>query len=108
MALHLAQRADLAVLDWRRAIAAAVEQGRELVERHVLDQHQVGRHDGAAVAARMPRAIKPPGELAVAPQDAPDALAHRPPVAAADKAASAEERVGDQIGGPLGAADDLI
>ena len=57
---------------------------------------------------RMARALEPPDELAVAAQDAPHALGHGAAIAAADEAAGAEEGVGDEIGRPLGTADDLV
>ena len=59
-------------------------------------------------APGMARALEPPGELAIAAQDAPDAVGHGAAVAAADEAAGAEEGVGDQIGRPLLPADDLV
>ena len=108
MALHLAQRAKLALVERIGAIGAAVEMGQQLSDRHRLDQHQVGGHHGARVAAGMARALEPPAQLAVAAQDAPGALGHGAAVAAADEAAGAEERVGDEVGGPLAAAGDLV
>src|SRR5471032_680638 len=56
----------------------------------------------------MARAVEPPLQLAVAPQDAPHAVGHGAPVAAADEAAGAEERVGDQVGRTLLPAGDLV
>ncbi len=52
--------------------------------------------------------VEPPGELAVAAQDAPRAIGHGPAVAAADEAAGAEIGIGDEIGRPLGMADDFV
>ena len=56
----------------------------------------------------MARAVEPPGELAPAAQDAPDALGHGAAIAAADEAAGAEERICDAIGRPVRTADDLV
>ena len=111
MAFHLAQRAELGLVERRGPVAAAVEHRLDLREGRAVDQHQVGGDDAARQAPtprRMARAFEPPGELAVAAQDAPDAIGHGAAIAAADEAAGAEEGVGDQIGRPLGTADDLV
>ena len=56
----------------------------------------------------MARALEPPGELAVAAQDAPDAFGHGAAIAAADEAPGAEIGVGDRSAGRFGTADDLV
>src|SRR5260370_1004255 len=43
MALHLAQRADLGFVERVGPIAAAVEEGRDLTEAQLVDQHQLRR-----------------------------------------------------------------
>ena len=112
MALHLAQRAQLRLVERRRPVGAAVEHRLDLAELELVGQQQVGGDDGARRAAamerRMARALEPPEELAVAAQDAPHALGHGAAIAAADEAAGAEEGVEHEIGRPLGAADDLV
>ncbi len=92
----------------RRPIAPAVEHGLHVVQGEAFGQDQVGSGDGARGAIGMAHAIEPPGELAIAPQDAPHAIGYGAAIAAADEAAGAEEGVGDQIGRPLGPADDLV
>ena len=108
MAFHLAERAQLGLVERLRAIAAAVEHGGELREVVAFDEDQVGRDDGAGGAIGMARALQPPGELAVAAQQAPDALRHGAAIAAADEAPGAEIGVGDEVGRPFGTADDLV
>jgi hypothetical protein len=108
MALHLAQRAQFALVERRGAIGAAVERRHDVAQRHGIDQHHLGGDDGARIAAGMARALEPPAELAIAAQDAPDAIGHGAAVAAADEAAGTEERVGDQVGRTLLSAGDLV
>ena len=108
MAFHLAERAQLGLVERLRAIAAAVEHGGELREVVAFDQNEIRRDDGAGRAIRMARALQPPGELAVAAQQAPDALRHGAAIAAADEAPGAEIGVGHEVGRPFGTADDLV
>ena len=113
MALHLAQRAQLGLVERGRPVACRRRTSpRPAPELEPVDQQQVGGDDGAGRAAgmerRMARALEPPEELAVAAQDAPHALGHGAAIAAADEAAGAEVGVGDEVGRPLGAADDLV
>src|SRR5690242_6507248 len=108
MALHLAQRPALGVVQGRRPVASAVEHRLELGELQAIQQHQLGRDDGARRAVGMAGAVEPPPELAPAAQDAPDPLGHGAAVAAADVAAGAEERICDAIGRPVRTADDLV
>src|SRR5260370_25727444 len=112
MAFHLAEPAELGLVERRGPVGAAVEHRLDLPELELVRQQQVGADNGAGRAAamerRMARALEPPVELAVAAQDAPYALGHGAAIAAADEAAGAEEGGEHPIRRPLRGAVHLL
>ena len=99
MALHLAQRADFGLVERLPGGSGRRRTSPRPAPTVACRPASGRRRRWRGPAIRVARALEPPEELAVAAQDAPDALGHGAAIAAADEAAGAEKGVGTRSAG---------